>query len=919
MAAVWALAVVLAGAVDGAAGQLPSTLRYFMTVRDFLPSHCLSESDYKAVWDTANGFNYAGLTDEEYAQGVDLSQQTLADRGFNNNAYPNIDGVDMKDIVTMDKYCPYFDFMRSGEVSGHPDFETDRATLKGGPTDCYFGGERTDSCGTTFSSLVSPSQIKLSNGLFKVQYCPDGSEDQRDGKCGFAGSGFVATTKEFFDLWYNDNSKYNKRVGIPLDLKLINVDTRLYQFNSVDENDLKPFFRPLKELRFPEEKYPNPFEAPVWPSSFVQLEKGFDFEELQLDFSSKYWYTVEIHTFFQYRGDEVFTFEGDDDVFVFVNNKLIIDLGGTHSPVEKTIALSDFEDTLGLTVNQTYNFDLYQAERHFSGSNFRLATTLSAPCNIIDSGTPAFLLAQAQESDIALGGGGATFNSADNSVTLTSFTSTPQRSTYMFPVQRINVGTGFEMSFDFKASQDGVHNGFAVVLYGNDDLVDFPSSTGFGLGFQFLRNAVAIAFDLCEDRSTPDTECASQSVTMYYPDDPSTPIQSVSGNKRVFDNILRSLKLDGETHSVRVVFFQDPDWLEVYVDDSLYLREEGFDVTKAVNGRDAFVGITTATSSTPGELVISDLNINAVSLKASRSTQINPNEVQVFQTDGIDSALLSVQTRDACGNLLGAGGAANLMKGVFVEKLQFNSSTYFNGSLSPNVEEAVIVDNNDGTFSAKLSTLTPGDYVGYACFGECELAVDTVVGEGNLEQVIVRDVDIGGSSDYIFFSEADTIQGVPLTGFPTSAPIALGEQSGLDPDIVAYLAVGGGIAFLFLTSMGFVAYRRRRAWRNARGFIEDGRIVNISKTLDYGPKADEYDAAGRRLQATRLQVIKERAQTSRVNRGDEVSALERQNQELKDQVRYAKQSHMQAREPPSRRPAPNRFQRREFQPSAEDL
>ncbi|MEO7033504.1 MAG: fibro-slime domain-containing protein [Polyangiaceae bacterium] len=83
-------------------------------------------------------------------------------------------------------------------------------------------------------------------------------------------------------------------------------------------------------------------------------------------------FTTEVHTKFTYKGNETFKFTGDDDLWVFINNKLAIDLGGLHSKATKTVDLT----TLGLTVGETYNLDLFHAERHTSASNFSVDTNL---------------------------------------------------------------------------------------------------------------------------------------------------------------------------------------------------------------------------------------------------------------------------------------------------------------------------------------------------------------------------------------------------------------------------------------------------------------------------------------------------------------------------------------------------------------
>jgi fibro-slime domain-containing protein len=87
-----------------------------------------------------------------------------------------------------------------------------------------------------------------------------------------------------------------------------------------------------------------------------------------------YHFTTEVHTEFQYLGGEVFTFMGDDDVWIFVNGKLAVDLGGLHGELSGTVDLDARAEELGLTKGQSYPFDLFHAERHTLESRFRMDT-----------------------------------------------------------------------------------------------------------------------------------------------------------------------------------------------------------------------------------------------------------------------------------------------------------------------------------------------------------------------------------------------------------------------------------------------------------------------------------------------------------------------------------------------------------------
>jgi fibro-slime domain-containing protein len=92
---------------------------------------------------------------------------------------------------------------------------------------------------------------------------------------------------------------------------------------------------------------------------------------------SKYLFTTEIALTFKYQSpDQQFSFAGDDDVFVFINRKLAVDLGGVHNRWTGSVVLGERSSFLDIELGQNYELHIFHAERHPVESVFSMDTSL---------------------------------------------------------------------------------------------------------------------------------------------------------------------------------------------------------------------------------------------------------------------------------------------------------------------------------------------------------------------------------------------------------------------------------------------------------------------------------------------------------------------------------------------------------------
>jgi fibro-slime domain-containing protein len=253
----------------------------------------------------------------------------------------------------------YRDFKHFDVAGGHPDFNRFNGDGVAGIAKPMLGANGVPEHGATCTAGTA-------NASFNVTYCASAAANPWN------------PATDYFSAWYTDTS-YSQTIVATLSLGGQINGAASATCNTAGQPDCTGF---------------GFASGAFFPIDGMGWGNGGDTHNYSFTSETRYW--------FEYTGAATLIFRGDDDVFVYINKVLAVDLGGLHQSTEGEITLDPTNGTgyscdfvapgvgnvngcdsvaktgnghvvnLGLEIGKVYEIVVFQAERRLSASNYRL-------------------------------------------------------------------------------------------------------------------------------------------------------------------------------------------------------------------------------------------------------------------------------------------------------------------------------------------------------------------------------------------------------------------------------------------------------------------------------------------------------------------------------------------------------------------